>query len=673
MKIVVEAVDNASRVFDNVKKEVWAMEKETRKGLNNMSKNFKRTSDQIKSRAEQNSWAFQDMALYWGIAFGAITAWSISARNSANNLNESINAVNVVFGDASATILDFAKNSANSVWLAQSEFQQLSTWVGTLLKATWQDINQVADNTITLTQRASDLASVFNTDVNLALSAIEQALRGETEAIRAFWSDVTDASLEQFLFAQGIDKSVSELTQQEKTLLRMQKVMSDTAQVQGDFTNTIDSNANQNRILQAETENLSAKLGTTLIPIFDQINATIRPIISSVAEWIERNPELTKNIIMFAWAASWLVFVLWTIWLAVPVITTWITALWTALTLATWPIWLVVLWITALFVAYQTNFLWIKDIVNNVISWMRDNIPPIWNAIVDDIWKTLTWIQEKFWFVLDVIKWLRNTALALLSGDRSLARETISNTMMTYIDWILAFFGTSLLTIQTKFIERKEIFVWLFTNTWQSVKMIFVTKRNEIKKFFTDSIAFVTSYLWWEGMSLMSQAFTNMMSGVAWIVKGVINDVIWWFEFLVNSAINMVNRLIDALNAVAERSQWLIPTISRIWNVTLPRFAGGGMVDNDTIKWFWQQFAWWWMVTWPQGIDRVPAMLTAWEVVLNAAQQERVAAQLQSRWQGNTFVFNFSPTVMWTEESYVEELWDKMVSYFKRHTNFESF
>jgi hypothetical protein len=39
------------------------------------------------------------------------------------------------------------------------------------------NLDKVADSTIDLTKRAADLASVFNTDVDVAMSAINQALR----------------------------------------------------------------------------------------------------------------------------------------------------------------------------------------------------------------------------------------------------------------------------------------------------------------------------------------------------------------------------------------------------------------------------------------------------------------------------------------------------------------
>jgi hypothetical protein len=73
------------------------------------------------------------------------------------------------------------------------------------------------------------MASVFNTDVDDAMSAINQALRGETEAIRRYAGDVTDATLQTYLLSQGIEKNVTEMTQQEKRLLRVDVIMAQTA------------------------------------------------------------------------------------------------------------------------------------------------------------------------------------------------------------------------------------------------------------------------------------------------------------------------------------------------------------------------------------------------------------------------------------------------------------
>ncbi|KKM18507.1 hypothetical protein LCGC14_1665010 [marine sediment metagenome] len=204
------------------------------------------------------------------LVFGFATAGTVTlikkVITEASKLEESINAVNVVFGVGAETILKFGKNAARSVGLANSDFNQLSTVTGALLRDVGIPLKEVADLTNTLTIRASDLASVFDTNVRDALSAINQALRGETEAIRRYAGDVTDATLETFALAEGIDKQVSSMDQQEKRLLRVKLIMSQTASVEGDFEKTHKSFANQTRILNSTLSNTAATIGSQLLP-----------------------------------------------------------------------------------------------------------------------------------------------------------------------------------------------------------------------------------------------------------------------------------------------------------------------------------------------------------------------------------------------------------------------
>jgi len=223
---------------------------------------------------------------------GAIAAIKGFVR-SASNLTESINAVNVVFGKAAKTILNFGKNAKRSVGLANSEFNQMSTVTGALLKDTGKPLEEVAQITIALTKRAADLASVYNTDVKDALSAINQAIRGETEAIRRYAGDVTDATIKGFLLAKGINRTVKSLTEQEKRLFRVAVLLEQTKVVQGDFVKTSEEAANAGRILGAIWENYKAIVAAGLLPVLGKLAAKLQNMIDS-----GRAEELGKAIFL---------------------------------------------------------------------------------------------------------------------------------------------------------------------------------------------------------------------------------------------------------------------------------------------------------------------------------------------------------------------------------------
>ena len=143
---------------------------------------------------------------------GAITGFAIASVKAASTLEESMNAVNVVFADGARTIHEFGKDSARSVGMSTAAFNQMATVTGALLKDVGLPMTEVAGMTSELAVRAADMASVFDTDVSDAMSAINQALRGETEAIRRYAGDVTDATLQTHLLSQGIKTQVSEMT-----------------------------------------------------------------------------------------------------------------------------------------------------------------------------------------------------------------------------------------------------------------------------------------------------------------------------------------------------------------------------------------------------------------------------------------------------------------------------
>jgi hypothetical protein len=303
--IKLNALDNTKEAFASLKKNLGAVESSFVTAQRNI---------------EALEPAFRKMALVGTAALAGIGAIAGKTIKNASDLGESINAVNVVFGKGADNILKFGETAAKSVGMSTAAFNQMATITGALLKDTGKPLSEVADMTTELTKRAADMASVFNTDVSDAMSAINQAIRGETEAIRRYAGDVTDASLQTYLYSQGIQKNVTDLTEQEKRLYRVQLIMAQTAVTAGDFANTSDSLANRQRILAADLENLSAKIGAQLIPVLESLLNKVGPVIAKVGEWVEKNPELTRNIILASGAVAGLTAVVGTLGLAFSVL-----------------------------------------------------------------------------------------------------------------------------------------------------------------------------------------------------------------------------------------------------------------------------------------------------------------------------------------------------------------
>ena len=319
-------------------------------------------------------------------AGAAITGVAGLSAKAASNLEESVNAVNVVFKDAAGTILEFSKTASRSVLLSQASFNQLATETGALLQNFGLSQQQAADQTLLLSQRAADLASVFNTDVSDALGAINAALRGETEPIRRYAADVTDATLQQFALAEGLDVTVAAMSQAEKAQLRLRVLMSQTADVQGDVANTSDSVANQTRRIRAEMADAAATIGTSLLPHLSRLLGHVASIATAVGDWLQANEGLARVLVPLGATLGVVSLGLGGILLLLPQVVAGVTLLRTAMaglgTVALGPIGLVIAGVAALVAGVVILNRRFGD-TERVSAEVREQLSPFHRALLD--------------------------------------------------------------------------------------------------------------------------------------------------------------------------------------------------------------------------------------------------------------------------------------------------
>lgn len=165
-------------------------------------------------------------------------------------------------------------------------FKQLSNAMG-LTDEVGTDLSK------TLTQLSIDLSSLYNVDVDDAVSKLQSALAGQTKPVRFFGADITQNTLQLTLETHGIDKAVTDLSYAEKRLLIVASVLEQTKQAQGDWGRTIESTANQMRIFQQQTERLSRAIGDvfapalkSILPIMNAVLMVLTELISMFATWI---------------------------------------------------------------------------------------------------------------------------------------------------------------------------------------------------------------------------------------------------------------------------------------------------------------------------------------------------------------------------------------------------
>lgn len=122
------------------------------------------------------------------------------------------------------------------------------------------------DMSKSLTLLAGDMASFYNISENEAFTKITAGITGETEPLKRLGILVDEATVKQAAYQKGIAELGTELTQQQKVLARYAAIMEQTSTAQGDLARTIDSPANQLRLLQNELLKTKQEIGAALMP-----------------------------------------------------------------------------------------------------------------------------------------------------------------------------------------------------------------------------------------------------------------------------------------------------------------------------------------------------------------------------------------------------------------------
>jgi hypothetical protein len=202
---------------------------------------------------------------------GAVAVFELGKRavGAASNLNESINAVNVTFGDAAEGVLALGEKSATAVGLSNTAFNSMAVSFSAFADRVAGEGGDVVGVIDELSVRAADFASVMNIDVSQAVDAFTSGLAGEAEPLKRFGINLLDSEVKAYALREGLIEVGETMDENTKVQARYGLLMESTNKVAGDFSNTSDGLANSSRVLSAELENLSADLGEELVPILE--------------------------------------------------------------------------------------------------------------------------------------------------------------------------------------------------------------------------------------------------------------------------------------------------------------------------------------------------------------------------------------------------------------------
>ena len=226
------------------------VERKTTKSMTEMGRNMSKTG----------------LAMTAGIT-APITAMGLGALNAASELEQSMGGIESVFNDAQSAILEFGETAADEVGLSITGFNNLATVTGSFLQNLGYDAAGAAEETINLTKRAADMAATFGGPVSAAMGAIQSGLKGEFNPLEQFGVKMNAASISAKALEMGLADASGELTDAAKTTATLAIIMEQTAKTEGQFAREADTVAGSTERAKAQLANMSAELGTQLLPI----------------------------------------------------------------------------------------------------------------------------------------------------------------------------------------------------------------------------------------------------------------------------------------------------------------------------------------------------------------------------------------------------------------------
>ena len=269
--------------------------------LNGLKKNIKQTSDEtdrFKAVAKELKSAFSSINLS-GI-FNSIKRLGKSLYSNfltkAVDTSEELNLFNVVFDN----IQKNGETTFSELGDHATKFQKkLNEAFGTNMKETMryqglfqsmgesaglsEDVaNLMSEN---MTKLSYDLASLYNTTETKAAESLRAGVyAGQTKPLRNYGIDVTQTSFKPIMEDLGIEKSVNELSQGEKEILRYIATLNQAGNAMGDFANTIESPANQLKVLRQQFYEMQAAIGNLFVGAFARILPYVNAIIMVIKE-----------------------------------------------------------------------------------------------------------------------------------------------------------------------------------------------------------------------------------------------------------------------------------------------------------------------------------------------------------------------------------------------------
>lgn len=195
-----------------------------------------------------------------GLGLGKIIGDSIM---SGGELEQQLGGVEVVFSEHAEAMKKTAATAYRDMGLSESDYLAKANKMGALLKGSGFDTGYASAMSQQVMQRASDVASIMGVDVKDAMEAVTGAAKGNFTMMDNLGVAMNDTTLQAYAQEKGLGKLE---TTQQKVSAAMQMFLDKTEYAAGNYIRENDTFSGSLTTAKAQLENMTADLGTQLLP-----------------------------------------------------------------------------------------------------------------------------------------------------------------------------------------------------------------------------------------------------------------------------------------------------------------------------------------------------------------------------------------------------------------------
>jgi hypothetical protein len=290
-----------------IKVQIEADTTKLNQGLKTATEGIKNVNNSVKTASSGMSTfvtSLKSVGAAMGVAFAGaqVVNFAKSSVLAASNMAESLSKVQVVFEDTADSVINWSKNSANSMGISSQKALEAAGTYGNLFQALGVTKDASQDMSVNLVQLAADLGSFNNMTVDDSLNALRSGLSGETEPLKRFGISLNDVTLKAKAMEMGFGQIKGVMDPAIKAQVTYALVLEQTKKAQGDYARTADGTANTMKTLQARLEDAKVALGDALMPAFRALLGILNliiPILKAIGTFFKENKDAIKVLAIY--------------------------------------------------------------------------------------------------------------------------------------------------------------------------------------------------------------------------------------------------------------------------------------------------------------------------------------------------------------------------------------